>query len=121
MRGNVVEYLQAEVGEEPPKACVYGVIYAEPTPEDPQLRKILVLYDVPGRTFFLGTWPVWRRLPKPDLEGEFICDDNEHVQFYEREDVARMVTLFNAHHLKVFETISTRRQAVAKAAEAPPR
>ena len=119
-RGDLVEYMQAEEGEEPPQACIYGVISVEPTPEDPQQRKILVLYDVEASTFFLGTWPAWRRMRKPNVDFQnFNCENSEHIRLV---DVSILKTMESSFALSPLATgLATRRQAVAQAAKAPPR
>ena len=94
-RGDLVEYTQTEEGEAPPQACVYGVVTAEPVADDPQIRRIVVLYDITANTFFLGTWPAWRRMPKTLLsDEEFEVDNDDHVAMCEREVVEKMLASF---------------------------
>lgn len=80
-RGDMVEYHGTlEKGESMTRAAVFGCVYAPPVPEDKQLRKILVLYDTTADVIFLGTWPLWRRVPLPAMlaRSDFDCDNDEH-------------------------------------------
>jgi hypothetical protein len=103
VRGDIVEYTQMERGEVPPQACIYGCIEAEAVTDDPQARKILVLYDISADTFFFGTWPAWRRCPK--------AGDNQHVEICSHEVCMKMQASFALNLSSgVLSTIGTRHQ-----------
>ena len=73
-RGDIVEYMHTEDGQEVERAAVYGVIYAEAVRNDNQHRKFLVLYDVEADTFHVGGWPAWRRVPRASLPADTAFD-----------------------------------------------
>ena len=68
-RGDVVEYVQTKAGKTTVEAVVYACCYAEKEGK-PQGRKILVLYDMEGGYFFLGSWAAWRRVSKAGTRRE---------------------------------------------------
>jgi pyruvate/2-oxoglutarate dehydrogenase complex dihydrolipoamide acyltransferase (E2) component len=117
-RGDVVEYAKANPDNPPCRAAVFGVIHAEPVPSDNEVRRALVLYDAYINTFFLGTWPAWRRVAKLGI-ADFDCDNEDHVSRVSLEDCEAMVASYTPTNGRL-SSITTRRQLLAKAAEAPP-
>ena len=79
-RGDLVEYVQCEVGEDSPVVAVYGILNHEPE-GNAQSRKFLLLYEVQAKTFFLGSLPQWRRVRnRAGTFDTFDCDNDSHVQ-----------------------------------------
>ena len=113
----MVEYLNTEAGEEY-SAAIFGVIAHKP--DDKQVRKMLVLYDVTLDKFFLGNWPVWRRVPKGSLPAGAVVDreKSEDMLTITLTQCQTMVASFPKCQL--LTDMDTVRKAERQASEAPP-
>ena len=85
-RGDLVLYQHGEPHETMSSMAIWGVCNHVPEGNS-QARKFLVIYDMAAKTFFLGAWPAWLRIPNPEklVDGEggsvsFDCDNDEHVK-----------------------------------------
>ena len=65
--GDTVSWLKAEPADDDVRVGVYGVVYhqAEDGATRGQTDKMLVLYEIGSKIFFLGTWPSYRRCASP--------------------------------------------------------
>ena len=93
-RGDLVLYQHGEPHETMSSMAIWGVCNHVPEGNS-QARKFLVIYDMAAKTFFLGAWPAWLRIPNPEklVDGSvsFDCDNDEHVKMMTPEQCKAMV------------------------------
>ena len=115
--GDRVAYTAGAANEAAAEAVVWRITSREAHGSE-QARRTLILYEQSTETFFVGTWPSWRRIAQDDLEGDFDVDNDKHVKLISEAQWSDLAVRWESSvDLKSIDTITKLKRA---AAEPPP-